>query len=67
MGYLTLAGAIAAFSDMVMTLGGDLQEAEINPLVVLPRGRGVVAADGVIFVNATEEVAGVSTSAGGSS
>lgn len=62
-----LAGAIVAFSDMVMTLGGDLQEAEINPLFVLPRGRGVVAADGVIFVNATEEVAGVSTSEGGSS
>ena len=62
-----LADAIIAFSDMVVATGDVLQEAEINPLFVLPRGRGVVAADGVIFVNATEEVAGVSTSEGGSS
>jgi acyl-CoA synthetase (NDP forming) len=41
-----LARAIVAFSDMVVALGGALQEAEINPLFVLP-GAGVVGADGV--------------------
>ncbi|WP_456280771.1 acetate--CoA ligase family protein [Cupriavidus sp. JZ107] len=42
-----LADAIVAFSRMVATLGDRLVEAEINPLFVLPQGRGVVAADGV--------------------
>lgn len=42
-----LADAIVAFSQMVMAIGDRLIEAEINPLFVLPRGRGVVAGDGV--------------------
>jgi acyl-CoA synthetase (NDP forming) len=62
-----LADAIVAFSDMVVALAGDLQEAEINPLFVLPRGQGVVAADGVVIVKATGEVAATNTSGGGSS
>ena len=45
-----LADAIVAFSDMIAAIGSDLQEAEINPLFVLPSGRGVVAADGVVTV-----------------
>jgi acyl-CoA synthetase (NDP forming) len=31
-------------------LGEQVQEAEINPLFVLPRGRGVVAADGLVIL-----------------
>lgn len=45
-----LIDAIVAFSTMVLTLGNQLQEAEINPLFVLPEGRGVVAADGVVVI-----------------
>ena len=47
-----LANAIFAFSNMVEAIGGELEEAEINPLFVLPRGKGVVAADGVVIVRA---------------
>jgi acyl-CoA synthetase (NDP forming) len=46
-----LADAIVAFSGMVVAVGEQLQEAEINPLFVLPRGQGVVAADGVVVVS----------------
>ncbi len=42
-----LADAVVAFSRMAAQLGERLAEAEINPLFVLPRGRGVRAADGV--------------------
>lgn len=42
-----LVDAIVAFSSMAATLGERLVEAEINPIFVLPRGQGVVAADGV--------------------
>jgi succinyl-CoA synthetase beta subunit len=52
-----LADAIVAFSNMIAAIGSDLQEAEINPLFVLPRGRGVVAADGVVVVRAAAEAA----------
>lgn len=40
-----LVGAVVAFSRLVMTLGDDLVEAEINPLFVLEQGAGVRAAD----------------------
>ena len=43
-----LADAIVAFSRMIERIGDKLSEAEINPLFVLPRGRGVVAADAVV-------------------
>ena len=46
-----LADAIVAFSDMIVAIGGRLAEAEINPLFVLPQGRGVVAGDGVVVVS----------------
>jgi acyl-CoA synthetase (NDP forming) len=43
-----LVQAIERFSEMALTLGDTLLEAEINPLFVLPRGQGVVAADGLV-------------------
>ena len=43
-----LAAAIVAFSALVARLGHRLDEAEINPLFVLPEGQGVCAADGVV-------------------
>jgi acyl-CoA synthetase (NDP forming) len=42
-----LADAVVAFSQMALELGDRLEEAEINPLFVLPAGQGVVAADGL--------------------
>jgi acyl-CoA synthetase (NDP forming) len=45
-----LVGAMLAFSNMIVVLDGKLQEAEINPLFVRPRGQGVVAADGLVVV-----------------
>jgi acyl-CoA synthetase (NDP forming) len=45
-----LIGAMLAFSNMIVALGGKLQEAEINPLFVRPQGQGVVAADGLVVV-----------------
>jgi acetate---CoA ligase (ADP-forming) len=45
-----LINAMLAFSSMVSSIGTSLQEAEINPLFVLPRGEGVKAADGVAVV-----------------
>jgi acyl-CoA synthetase (NDP forming) len=42
-----LVSAIVSFSQMVDALGERLVEAEINPVFVLPKGKGVRAADGV--------------------
>ena len=42
-----LVDVIVAFSRMAAQLGDRLVEAEINPVFVLPQGRGVRAADGV--------------------
>ena len=50
-----LVDAIVAFSNMLDAIGSELQEAEINPLFVLPQGRGVVAADGVVRVSAVHD------------
>jgi acetate---CoA ligase (ADP-forming) len=46
-----LVAAIVAFSEMVAQLGERLMEAEINPLFVLERGRGVRAADGIAVLS----------------
>ena len=46
-----LVDAIVAFSNMVVTVGDNLQEAEINPLFVMPQGHGVIAGDGVAIIN----------------
>jgi succinyl-CoA synthetase beta subunit len=45
-----LARAIVAFSDMILDLGSRVSEAEINPLFVLPDGRGVRAGDGLVIL-----------------
>jgi acetate---CoA ligase (ADP-forming) len=45
-----LTDAIVAFSNMVENLGERLVTAEINPLFVLPTGKGVVAADAVMVL-----------------
>ena len=43
-----LVQAIVNFSKMVVSLGDALEEAEINPIFVFPKGMGVKAADGVV-------------------
>jgi acyl-CoA synthetase (NDP forming) len=45
-----LAVAIQSFSNMAVSLGDRLREAEINPLFVLPAGQGVRAADGLVVL-----------------
>lgn len=45
-----LVSAIVSFSEMAAQLGDRLLEAEINPVFVLPAGRGVRAADGVVVL-----------------
>jgi acetate---CoA ligase (ADP-forming) len=47
-----LIEAIVAFSTMICAIGNVIEEAEINPLFVLPQGGGVVAADGLVVVRA---------------
>jgi acyl-CoA synthetase (NDP forming) len=46
-----LVDTIVAFSRMAAQLGERLVEAEINPVFVLPQGRGVRAADGVVVLS----------------
>ncbi|MEK9721492.1 MAG: acetate--CoA ligase family protein, partial [Quisquiliibacterium sp.] len=43
-----LANAICAFSRLALDAQGLVAEAEINPLLVLPQGQGVVAVDALI-------------------
>ena len=43
-----LADTVRRFADMCLTLGDNLVEAEINPLLVKTAGAGVAAADGVV-------------------
>jgi succinyl-CoA synthetase beta subunit len=45
-----LTRTVVNFSDMAAQLGPRLIEAEINPLLVRPEGKGVVAADGVVLL-----------------
>lgn len=46
-----LTDAVLAFADMACALDGRLEEAEINPLFVLPQGQGARAADGLVVLN----------------
>lgn len=46
------AQAIAALSDAVLAAGPRVREVEINPLLVLPEGRGAFAADGLVLLDA---------------
>jgi len=43
-----LLAAVQQFARLIEGMGEQLLEAEINPLLVLPRGEGVVAADGLV-------------------
>lgn len=45
-----LVDAVIGFSRMCLALGDRLEDAEINPLFVLPLGQGAVAADGVVVL-----------------
>jgi acyl-CoA synthetase (NDP forming) len=40
--------AIAAFSRIVLSLDRDIDGCEVNPLLVLPAGKGAIAADALI-------------------
>ncbi|MET0587466.1 MAG: acetate--CoA ligase family protein [Novosphingobium sp.] len=46
------AKAIAALGDAVLAGGERLREVEINPLLVLPEGKGAVAVDALVLLNA---------------
>jgi acyl-CoA synthetase (NDP forming) len=46
-----LVAAVEALARMGATLGDRLEEAEINPLFVMPKGQGVAAADGLIVLS----------------
>ena len=46
-----LVKAIEALAHMAATMGERLEEAEINPLFVLQKGRGVCAADGLVVLD----------------
>lgn len=46
------ARAIAALCDAVLAGGERLREVEINPLLVLPEGKGAVAVDALVLLNA---------------
>ncbi len=52
-----LADAIVAVSQLATSGGTGIEEAEINPLFVLPRGHGVLAIDALVRVEATRDAA----------
>ena len=45
------AREIAALGEAVLAGGDRLREVEINPLLVLPEGRGAVAVDALVLLN----------------
>lgn len=51
------AQAIAALSDAVLNADARVREVEINPLIVLPEGRGAFAADGLVLLDAAVDEA----------
>lgn len=48
------AQAIAALGDAVLAGGDRLREVEVNPLLVLPEGKGAVAVDALVLLDAAE-------------
>lgn len=50
------AKAIAALGDAVLAGGERLQEVEINPLLVLPEGKGAVAVDALVLLSEASRV-----------
>ena len=49
------AKAIAALSDAVLAGGPRLREVEVNPLLVMPQGKGAVAVDALVLLTGTQE------------
>lgn len=49
-----LQAAIVAMSQAAVALGPRVREIEINPLIVLPEGKGVWAADGLVIADPAE-------------
>jgi acyl-CoA synthetase (NDP forming) len=49
------ARAIAALGEAVLAGGDALREVEINPLLALPEGKGAVAVDALVLLNAQEQ------------
>jgi acetate---CoA ligase (ADP-forming) len=47
------AQAIAALGTAVLAGGSRLREVEVNPLLVMPEGKGAVAVDAIVLLNAT--------------
>jgi acetate---CoA ligase (ADP-forming) len=45
-----LVDAVLSFADMVASLDSRLEEAEINPVFVLPKGAGVRAGDALVVL-----------------
>lgn len=50
------ANAIAALGDAVLAGGDALREVEINPLLVLPEGKGAVAVDALVLLKEARRV-----------
>ena len=50
------AKAIAALGEAVLAGGDALREVEINPLLVMPEGRGAVAVDALVLLNARAKI-----------
>lgn len=48
------AKAIAALGDAVLAGGERLREVEVNPLLVLPEGKGAVAVDALVLLDAAQ-------------
>jgi acyl-CoA synthetase (NDP forming) len=49
------AAAIAALGQAVLAGGSRLREVEVNPLLVLPEGKGAIAVDALVLLNAAED------------
>ncbi len=49
------AKAIACLTDAVLAGGERLREVEINPLLVMPEGRGAVAVDALVLLNTAQQ------------
>ncbi|MDO6414578.1 acetate--CoA ligase family protein [Sphingomonas sp. BIUV-7] len=50
------AKAIAALGDAVLAGGSRLREVEVNPLLVMPQGKGAVAVDALVLLTEPEPV-----------
>ena len=52
------AKAIAALGEAVLAGGDRLREVEINPLLVMPEGKGAVAVDALVLLNEADATQG---------